>query len=71
MGFRAILRLPKLKGSKSGLALIEFAFSLPIFIGLGFYGVEIANLAITLMKMSQIALRAFSVHFGSYPHDLK
>jgi len=52
----AILRLPKLKGSKSGLALIEFAFSLPIFIGLGFYGVEIANLAITQMKMSQIAL---------------
>ena len=46
----------RLWGSKSGLALIEFAFSLPIFIGLGFYGVEIANLAITQMKMSQIAL---------------
>jgi len=42
--------------SRAGLALIEFAFSLPIFIGLGFYGVEVANLAITQMKMSQIAL---------------
>ncbi|PXW71586.1 hypothetical protein C7451_11230 [Blastomonas natatoria] len=46
----------KLRRDQSGLALIEFAFSLPIFIGLGFYGVEIANLAITQMKMSQIAL---------------
>ncbi|WP_193746735.1 TadE/TadG family type IV pilus assembly protein [Blastomonas sp. AAP53] len=45
-----------LRRDRSGLALIEFAFSLPIFIGLGFYGVEISNLAITQMKMSQIAL---------------
>jgi len=42
--------------NKSGLALIEFAFSLPIFIGLGFYGVEVANLAISQMKVSQITL---------------
>lgn len=41
---------------RSGLALIEFAFCLPIFMGLGFYGVEVSNLAITQMKMSQIAL---------------
>lgn len=53
---KTILRILRLKGSKSGLALIEFAFSLPIFLGLGFYGVEIANLSITQMKMSQIAL---------------
>jgi hypothetical protein len=46
----------KLKRDRSGLALIEFAFSLPIFMGLGFYGVEVANLAITQMKMSQVAL---------------
>lgn len=45
-----------LRRDRSGLALIEFAFSLPIFIGLGFYGVEVANLAVTQMKMSQIAL---------------
>lgn len=41
---------------KSGLALIEFALTLPIFMGLGFYGTEVANLAITQMKVSQIAL---------------
>lgn len=46
----------RLRRNRSGLALIEFAFSLPIFMGLGFYGVEVANLAITQMKMSQIAL---------------
>ena len=46
----------RLKRDRSGLALIKFAFSLPIFIGLGFYGVEVSNLAITQMKMSQIAL---------------
>ena len=46
----------RLRRDRSGLALIEFAFSLPIFIGLGFYGVEVSNLAITQMKMSQIAL---------------
>lgn len=45
-----------LRRDKSGLALIEFAFTLPIFMGLGFYGVEISNLAITQMKMSQVAL---------------
>jgi hypothetical protein len=46
----------RLKGDRSGLALIEFAYTLPIFLGLGFYGVEVANLAITQMKMSQVAL---------------
>ncbi|MEZ5708737.1 MAG: hypothetical protein R3E02_05030 [Blastomonas sp.] len=48
--------LKRLKRDTSGLALIEFAYTLPIFIGLGFYGVEVANLAITQMKMSQVAL---------------
>lgn len=46
----------KLHHDRSGLALIEFAFTLPIFMGLGFYGVEVSNLAITQMKMSQVAL---------------
>lgn len=35
-----------LRGNRSGMALIEFAFTLPIFTGLGFYGIEISNLAI-------------------------
>ena len=46
----------RLKRDTSGLALIEFAYTLPIFLGLGFYGIEVSNLAITQMKMSQIAL---------------
>jgi len=46
----------KLRRDRSGMALIEFAFTLPLFTGLGFYGIEISNLAITQMKMSQIAL---------------
>lgn len=46
----------RLCSDRSGLALIEFAITLPIFTGLGFYGVEVSNLAITQMKMSQIAL---------------
>lgn len=46
----------RLRRDRSGMALIEFAFTLPIFTGLGFYGVEVSNLAITQMKMSQVAL---------------
>lgn len=46
----------RLRHDRSGLALIEFAFSLPIFMGLGFFGTEVAHLSITQMKMSQIAL---------------
>lgn len=46
----------EIRHDKSGMALIEFALTLPIFMGLGFYGVEVSHLAITQMKMSQIAL---------------
>ncbi len=48
--------LKRLKRDKSGLALTEFAFSLPIFMGIGFFGLEISNLAITNMHLSQAAL---------------
>lgn len=40
----------------SGLALLEFAFTLPIVLTLGLYGAETANLALVNMKVSQIAL---------------
>ncbi|MEM1131638.1 MAG: pilus assembly protein TadE [Pseudomonadota bacterium] len=46
----------QLKRDRSGLALIEFALSLPIFLGLGMYGTEVAYLAITSMNVSQAAL---------------
>lgn len=45
--------LPK---AQSGLALIEFAFSLPIFMLLAMFGAEIAFLATANMRTSQVAL---------------
>ena len=51
--FRFVRRLAR---DRSGLALIEFAYSLPLVLGVGCYGVETANLALTNMKVSQIAL---------------
>ena len=46
----------KLSGDKRGLALTEFAVVAPVFISLGMFGFEIAYMAITKMKVSQIAL---------------
>ena len=48
--------LRHLHRNQSGLALTEFAFSLPIFIGLGMYGTEISYLAVVNMQMSQAAI---------------
>lgn len=50
---RALLR--ELRGCKSGLALTEFAFSLPILLALSLYGFETANLAIAHLRISNIA----------------
>jgi Flp pilus assembly protein TadG len=41
---------------RTGLALIEFALSAPIMLLVGCYGVELANLAMVHMRVSQIAL---------------
>lgn len=46
----------KLLSEKSGVAMVEFAISLPFFIGVGMYGIELTNLTITNTSMSQIAL---------------
>lgn len=51
---RALVR--RLRGDNKGLALIEFAISLPIFLGLGMFGVEVAWFAVTSMNVSQISL---------------
>ncbi len=53
-GFRGLTR--QLGRNQSGLALTEFALSLPIFVGLGMYGTELAYLAVVNMQMSQVAL---------------
>jgi Flp pilus assembly protein TadG len=46
----------RLRRNESGLAIIEFAFSMPILMGLGMYGSELSFLAISNMKISQAAL---------------
>ncbi|SFN78439.1 TadE/TadG family type IV pilus assembly protein [Sphingomonas sp. OK281] len=50
----AVLR--RLRDDRSGLALLEFAFTAPLVVTLGLYGVETANLAITNLRVSQVAL---------------
>lgn len=46
----------RLARDESGLALLEFAFSMPIVLMIGLYGIETANLALINLKVSQIAL---------------
>jgi hypothetical protein len=43
-----------LRDDRSGLALVEFAVSLPFFMGLAIAGVETANYAATTMQVNQI-----------------
>lgn len=46
----------RLLHSRSGVAAIEFAMILPLFTGLGMYGIEIAYMSSVNMRISQIAL---------------
>lgn len=48
--------LRRLLGDTSGVALIEFAYSLPFMTILGLGGIEVVNYAITQMRVSQIAV---------------
>ena len=52
--FRTLAR--RLARNESGVMLIEFAYSLPILMVLAFTSIEIANLAIANMRVSQIAM---------------
>lgn len=45
-----------LRRDASGLALLEFAMAFPILLALGMYGIDTANLALTNLKLNQIAL---------------
>jgi hypothetical protein len=47
----------RLRRDTSGLALLEFAFSLPIFLTMSLTGAELTNYIITRMRVSQIALQ--------------
>ncbi|MEG3147906.1 hypothetical protein U1839_24925 [Sphingomonas sp. RT2P30] len=53
---RLLAGLRRLGRDQSGLALLEFAFGMPLVLGIGLYGVETANLALLNMKVSQITL---------------
>lgn len=46
----------RLRRDVSGVAMLEFAFSAPIVLMLGLYGIETANQALINLKVSQIAL---------------
>lgn len=48
--------LARLRDDAGGLALIEFALSMPIVLALGGYGVELSNVALTNLRVSQYAL---------------
>ncbi len=48
--------LSRLARNKSGLALTEFAYALPIFTGLGMVGLETAHFTVTQLRVSQAAL---------------
>ncbi|MDI1296851.1 MAG: pilus assembly protein [bacterium] len=49
-------RARRLRDDQSGLALIEFAYSLPVLMVLSMGGLEIANLSMAHMRVSQIAM---------------
>lgn len=54
---KSALRLVRsLKRDRSGVAMLEFAFALPLVLGVSCYGLEIANVALLNLRVSQIAL---------------
>jgi Flp pilus assembly protein TadG len=53
---RAGILARRLSRCSSGLALIEFAFTLPLVLAMGGYGIEISNLALAHLRTSQYAL---------------
>jgi Flp pilus assembly protein TadG len=46
----------RLRADTSGLALTEFAFSIPILLTLGLFGLETANFAMSHLRVSNIAM---------------
>jgi Flp pilus assembly protein TadG len=50
------LRIPRLVRDEGGLALIEFAMSLPVLLSLGLLGLETANLALAHLRVSNLAM---------------
>jgi hypothetical protein len=53
---KRISRIRRVKDDSEGIALVEFAFSLPILLALIFGGLETANYALAHLRVSQIAM---------------
>lgn len=53
-----IARLSDFRCDRRGIAVVEFAYAMPVLLVLGFMGAEVANLATTNMKLSQVTLTA-------------
>ena len=49
-------QLRRLVRSKCGISMVEFACSAPVFLTMGMFGFEVANMASARMQISQIAL---------------
>ena len=49
--------LRRLAANRSGVALTEFALSLPLLLAAGLGGVETANLAVTTLRVNQVAIQ--------------
>lgn len=50
-------RLRALRADTSGLAMVEFAITLPVLLIVGLSGIEVANFAIANLRVSQIAMQ--------------
>lgn len=48
--------LAALRSSTSGVAAVEFALGLPLLLTVGLWGAELGNLAVTHMRVSQLAM---------------
>ena len=53
---RALATTGRLARDRGGLAMLEFAFTLPLVMAAGLYGAETANLALVNLRISQVAL---------------
>jgi Flp pilus assembly protein TadG len=50
-------KLEALRANASGTAALEFALGLPLLLGVGMWGSEVANLAMVNMQISQLAMQ--------------
>lgn len=53
-----VRQIERLARDHSGLALIEFAYSLPLLLTVGLAGTEVANLALVTLRINQMAMLA-------------